>query len=431
MMGGWLTRFVLRRHRLSAIPLVQLGSTISEIPSEYGSATRVEVDEDFDQATVHTYDVGDYHEAVLTEWQGRIHQAAYFSQYPEPGPDLNHMMEFYGEGHRWTPLEHGYLYRRNDDDRTLWCSAAPAIGLATTAFRNAKQGRAEGDEEASDEPEREPVAPNAMPVLEDGQLNPAFVHELLPIGEGAGEDRLAHLENRLGQALPRQYRELLSLANGGAPEFSCWEGNGVSIYVQYIWGITEPDEYGDTGVCKELTLTGSPSGWRKLVPIARGGQSDAVFLSLRDGSIWYREFPEAAPLAVAPTLGDFLGRLRDDFAPESEDPDSDATPQHRGPRTTWRSTAIALFIGSVILLSKAFAGGQLTLAIVGLVAAIIGAGLQYNVRAAMYAFLGLVLAGIAWLVLTLYQGGFSWARVLQLLIALYAISWFRQMREEI
>lgn len=94
-------------------------------------------DEDFAEATIHTFSIRPFHEVVISEWNGKACSITYWSAYAAPNPDLKCMLETYGKGIGWNDVETGYWYFRKDDKVRLWCSVVPAIGVATTEYLNA------------------------------------------------------------------------------------------------------------------------------------------------------------------------------------------------------------------------------------------------------------------------------------------------------
>jgi hypothetical protein len=130
----WFGRTFLRWDRLSHIDLVELETPISDVIELYGEPVESEPDEDFTEATCHTFSIGLFHEAVISEWKGKACSITYWSAYSAPTPDLKHMLKIYGKSIGWNDVETGYWYFRKDDEVRLWCSAAPAIGVATTQY---------------------------------------------------------------------------------------------------------------------------------------------------------------------------------------------------------------------------------------------------------------------------------------------------------
>jgi hypothetical protein len=149
----WIGRTFLRWNRLDHIDMVELETPISDVIELYGEPVESKPDEDFTEATCHTFSAGPFHEAVISEWNGKACSITYWSAYSAPTPDLKHMLETYGKGIGWNDVETGYWYFRKDDGVRLWCSAIPAIGVATTQYlktagaaKRAKQERNEGEQ---------------------------------------------------------------------------------------------------------------------------------------------------------------------------------------------------------------------------------------------------------------------------------------------
>jgi len=134
----WFGRHFLKWNRLEHIDRIQLGVTIQDVAAAYGASIESNEDDEFTEAIVHTFSVGPFHEGVICEWKGQIHSITYWSKYSAPAPDLECMLDTYGQGIGWNVIEAGYWYFRKDNKIRLWCSAAPAIGVATAEFLEAK-----------------------------------------------------------------------------------------------------------------------------------------------------------------------------------------------------------------------------------------------------------------------------------------------------
>jgi hypothetical protein len=126
------------RHRLEAIELLPLGSKVSDASALYGVPFESEPSDETPEITVHSFQVGSYHEAVAMEWQNCIRSITYWSAKGDPGRDLDCMLDFYKGDSHWSVLEKGYWYQRDDGHLKLWCSAIPAIGVADVEFLSAK-----------------------------------------------------------------------------------------------------------------------------------------------------------------------------------------------------------------------------------------------------------------------------------------------------
>jgi hypothetical protein len=135
----WFCRIFLKWNRLEKIDTVSLLSPINDAIDLYGDDFQKEKHAEFPESAIYSFEVGLFHEATITEWNGKIHEVTYWSSHPNPKRDLIFMMERYGEQKKWRTLTDGYLYLREDDACALWCSAAPAIGVGTASFRDAKK----------------------------------------------------------------------------------------------------------------------------------------------------------------------------------------------------------------------------------------------------------------------------------------------------
>lgn len=134
----WFGRNFLGWNKLDHVELVALGTPIEEVIKLYGEPLESKKDEDFDEATIHTFSAGPFHEAVISEWQGKAWSITYWSAYSSPAADLQCMLKFFGEGIGWDNVETGYWFFRNDNKVRLWCSAVPAIGVATVDYMYAE-----------------------------------------------------------------------------------------------------------------------------------------------------------------------------------------------------------------------------------------------------------------------------------------------------
>jgi hypothetical protein len=134
-----LIDFYMRgRHRLDAIQLLPLGSNLNEAVALYGEPLKSEPLEETTEISVHTFQIGKYHQAVAMEWQERTQSITYWSAKSDPSRDLRCMLESYKDDSRWTVLEEGYWYQREDGMLKLWCSVAPVIGVAYSDFLSTK-----------------------------------------------------------------------------------------------------------------------------------------------------------------------------------------------------------------------------------------------------------------------------------------------------
>ncbi|GEM_PF-3748290 len=127
--------------QLADISLISLETELNQAISLYGAPLEQSPHEDVPEATQYTFAVGDYHEAVITAWQGKIHHITYWSAQSHPKKDLQTMFRFYGQGQGWNTFTQGYSYRRKDNKLWLWCSVAPAIGVESIQFQQERQRR--------------------------------------------------------------------------------------------------------------------------------------------------------------------------------------------------------------------------------------------------------------------------------------------------
>ncbi len=134
----WFGRTFLRWNRLDRIQRLGLEALIADAFEVYGEPTESKPNADFPEATTYTFHPGPFHEVVISEWRGRACSITFWSAHAAPTPDLNCMLETYGQGIGWKDVETGYWYFRSDDKVRLWCSAAPAIGVATSEYLKAE-----------------------------------------------------------------------------------------------------------------------------------------------------------------------------------------------------------------------------------------------------------------------------------------------------
>jgi hypothetical protein len=130
--------YLLGRNRLEAIELLPLGAAFDRAAALYGPPTESEPAEESPELTVHTFSAGKNHTVVATEWKGTVRSVTYWSCKAYPGRDLARLLEFYGEGQLWSVMEAGFWYQRADGVLRTWCSAAPAIGVASVEFLKAR-----------------------------------------------------------------------------------------------------------------------------------------------------------------------------------------------------------------------------------------------------------------------------------------------------
>lgn len=152
----WFGRTFLRWNRLEKIERVELESPISKVIEFYGDPIESKQHEDLEASVIHTFSVGPFHEAVISEWNGKACSITYWSAHAAPLQDLKCMLETYGGEVGWNDTEPGYWYFRKDGRVRLWCSGVPAIGVATTEYliaagdaKRAKQEESENRQPAS------------------------------------------------------------------------------------------------------------------------------------------------------------------------------------------------------------------------------------------------------------------------------------------
>lgn len=126
------------RHKLESVKLLPLGASLLDAKNLYGKPLSSERTEETSEIIEHSFTAGDYHELVAYEWKGKIQSITYWSEKSDPKPDLQYMLGQYGAASDWSIMEEGYWYQRNDRKVRLWCSAAPAIGVAFVDFLRAK-----------------------------------------------------------------------------------------------------------------------------------------------------------------------------------------------------------------------------------------------------------------------------------------------------
>jgi hypothetical protein len=137
----WFGRRLLKWNRLEKIDLIDLDTPIDEVVSIYGDPIKSEPVEEFPEAILHSFCAGPFHEAVVVEWNRKVCAITYWSAHADPDRDLECMLVKYGRGIGWDEQDPGYLCIRKDGKVRLWCSAVPAIGVATTEYFAAKNQR--------------------------------------------------------------------------------------------------------------------------------------------------------------------------------------------------------------------------------------------------------------------------------------------------
>ena len=133
----WILRIFFKLNRLDKIDLIPLKKPFQEAIGIYNEPIESEPDDKFPEATNHTFDISPFHEIIVTEWNGLIHQVVYWSSHSSPTKDLKAVMQQYGNQLKWTVINEGYDYIREDNEILLWCSAMPVIGIASSEYKEA------------------------------------------------------------------------------------------------------------------------------------------------------------------------------------------------------------------------------------------------------------------------------------------------------
>ncbi|MCP4679263.1 MAG: hypothetical protein GY854_28000 [Deltaproteobacteria bacterium] len=175
----WLDRFLWKQNRLEKINTVALRVLVSDAVSLYGPALSSQPCDEFPRATRHIFHASPYHRVLIWEWNEAIHSVTYKCSHAAPARDLKYMQKQYGQGHSWVEFEQGYRYHREDGSVRLWCSAMPAIGVATDEYLDAKESYLREAKEAA---QKFPFDVTALPaittrqVMEDGLPILSVVH---------------------------------------------------------------------------------------------------------------------------------------------------------------------------------------------------------------------------------------------------------------
>ena len=130
----WFGRVFLKWNRLEHIQLIPLGTPIADVITTYGDPIESTLHEDLEGAMCYTFQPSAFHEVIITEWKGVACSIVYWSSHSAPIPDLKHVLSQYVGDSEWNDTEPGYWYFRKDGAVRLWCSVAPAIGVATTQY---------------------------------------------------------------------------------------------------------------------------------------------------------------------------------------------------------------------------------------------------------------------------------------------------------
>lgn len=133
----WFGRVFLKWNRLDHIDLIPLETPMEQVIEESGEPIETEPNEKFPESIRYTFNASPFHEAVICEWRGKACSITYWSSHSAPIPDLKHMLKKYRGDSLWNDTEPGYWYFREDGKVRLWCSVAPAIGVATTEYLKA------------------------------------------------------------------------------------------------------------------------------------------------------------------------------------------------------------------------------------------------------------------------------------------------------
>ena len=144
----WAGRVFRGHHRLEKLAMLPLLTPIAALKDQYGDPVDSKAHGDFPETTEYSFEASLYHGIVAYEWNGLIQCITYWSAFADPARDLACMREGYGEGQTWNPLTEGYLYQRDDGKVRLWCSAVPAIGVATADYL-AEEGKAKKQRRSS------------------------------------------------------------------------------------------------------------------------------------------------------------------------------------------------------------------------------------------------------------------------------------------
>jgi hypothetical protein len=183
---------LLGRHRLETVQMLPLGASLDDAIRLYGQPIKREASKETSDITECLFSVGPYHEAVVLEWKGTVQSITYWSEKANPIHDLRTMFERYKESSHWRVMEEGYWYQRADDVVRLWCSAAPAIGIAFIEFLKAKADYTKAYEFSQIETLRDPtwIADNTL-----YELQRRFVQE-----RDSGLQRFATRSDRIAVA---------------------------------------------------------------------------------------------------------------------------------------------------------------------------------------------------------------------------------------
>jgi hypothetical protein len=133
----WAARRIYKLNRLDALSPIPLRGITPEATQKLREPVR-QYEPDVPGAITLEYEISPFHFAIVTEWEGAVHELSYESIYPDPDRDLKWMLETYDSGAGWSVMTEGYSFRANDGSCFLWCSAAPVLGVSTAEYLEAK-----------------------------------------------------------------------------------------------------------------------------------------------------------------------------------------------------------------------------------------------------------------------------------------------------
>ena len=122
---------------LQDIPLLELGSTLTDATNLYGPYGEEIANDDFPEAKGYCFEPSSYHAIDVWIWKSRVVAIVYHSSQGEPDLDLKTMFNKYGANQQWKTINEGYTYLRSDGQVRLWCSAMPAIGVGNEEYMQA------------------------------------------------------------------------------------------------------------------------------------------------------------------------------------------------------------------------------------------------------------------------------------------------------
>ena len=143
-------RHMLRRDRLRAIPMLDLGSSVEDAIQLWGEPFSTMPFDELADTEKHTFVVGEFHDVVVKSWKGVIHSLFYYSEYSYPADDLECILRRYSEGVQWRSWSAGCSYWREDSKVWIYCSALPFIAVQTDDFIRALEATEANHESGSD-----------------------------------------------------------------------------------------------------------------------------------------------------------------------------------------------------------------------------------------------------------------------------------------